>query len=114
MENGGLIALLNGCAVAGFRQPGSSSYVDVRTMPDRNVLVSVVYGRSAFLAALGCPHNRVNDERGTPLFKEMYSGGYLGKAHLLRLRQQDKDSPDPGTLRTYQEMLIGDPFLDAR
>jgi hypothetical protein len=114
MQNGGLIGLLSGCAVAGFRQPGSSSYVDVRTMPDRNVLVSVVYGKSAFLAALGCPHNRVNDERGTPLFEEMYSGGYLGKAHLLRLRQQDKDSPDPGTLRTHQEILIGDPFLDAR
>jgi hypothetical protein len=114
MENGGLIALLNGCAVAGFQQPRSSSYVDAPTMPDKNVLVSVVYGKSAFLAALGCPHNRVNDERGTPLFQEMYSGGYLGRAHLLRRRQQDRDSPDSGTLRTFQEMLIGDPFLDTQ
>jgi hypothetical protein len=114
MENGGLIALLNGCAVAGFRQPGSHSHVDVRTSPANNVSVSVVYGRSAFLAALGCPHNRVNDERATPLFEDMYADGYLGRAHLLRLRQQDRDSPEPATLRTHQEMLIGDPFLDTR
>jgi hypothetical protein len=31
----------------------------------------------------------------------------------LRLRQQDKKSPNPGVLRGRQEMLIGDPFLDA-
>jgi hypothetical protein len=114
MQKGGLIALLNGCAVAGFRQPGSHSHVDVGTMPANNVLVSVVYGESGFLAALGCPHNRVNDEGATPFFDSMYTGGYLGKAHLLRLRQQDKDAADPGTLRTRQEMLIGDPFVDTR
>jgi len=77
-------------------------------------LVILVYGQSAFLAALGTPHNRVNDEAATPLFAHMYSGGYLGMAHLLRLRRQDKDSPSPGALRGRQEMLIGDPFLDAR
>ena len=114
MENGGLIALLNGCAVGGFRQPGSRSHVDVRTVPEDNVLVSLVYGRSAFLAALGTPHNRVNDEHAAPLLEHLCSGGYLGMAHLLRLRDQDKDSPDSGTLRGRQEMLIGDPFLDAR
>jgi hypothetical protein len=114
MQNGGLIALLNGCAVAGFRQPGSHAHVDVGTLPANNVLVGVVYGQSAFLAALGCPHNRVNDEQATPLFENIYADGYLGRAHLLRLRQQDKDSPDPGTLRTRQEMLIGDPFVDTR
>jgi hypothetical protein len=114
MQNGGLIALLNGCAVGGFRQPNSHSHVDVKTMPANNVLVSVVYGQSSFLAALGCPHNRVNDEGAAPLFEDMYGDGYLGKAHLLRLRQQDKDSPDPAALRSRQEMLIGDPFLDTR
>jgi hypothetical protein len=35
-------------------------------------------------------------------------------AHLLRLKQQDKDSHESGALRTRQEMLIGDPFVDAR
>ncbi len=44
----------------------------------------------------------------------MYSNGYLGMAHLLRVRQQYKNSPDPGALRGRQEMLIGDPFLDVR
>jgi hypothetical protein len=114
MTNGGLIALLNGCAVAGFRQPGSRSYVDVATTAENNVLVGVVYGRSAFLAALGTPHNRVDDEHVTPLFEHMYSGGYLGRAHLLRLKQQDTDAHESGVLRGRQEMLIGDPFVDAR
>ncbi|MEE8451367.1 MAG: glycosyl hydrolase [Thermoguttaceae bacterium] len=114
MAGGGLIALLNGCSVGGFRQPDSRSHVDLQTAPEDNVLVSLVYGQSAFLAALGSPHNRVNDETATPLFAHIYSGGYLGMAHRLRLSQQDKDSPNPGVLRGRQEMLIGDPFLDAR
>jgi hypothetical protein len=114
MTNGGLIALLSGCSVGGFRQPGSKSFADIQTAPENNVLVSVVYGRSSFLAALGTPHNRVNDEHATPLFKHMYANGYLGKAHLLQLREQDEDSLDPGSLRGRQEMLIGDPFLDVR
>jgi len=114
MAGGGLIALLNGCAVGGFSQPDSRSHVDLRTAPEDNILVNLVYGRSAFLAALGTPHNRVNDETGTPLFAHLYSSGYLGMAHRLRLSQQDKDSPNPDALRGRQEMLIGDPFLDAR
>ena len=114
LEDGGLIALLNGCSVGGFRQPGSRSWVDTKTTPDRNVMVSLVYGRSAFVAALGSPHNRVDDEHATALFEHLESGGYLGMAHLLALRAQDKDSPDPGALRGRQEILIGDPFVDAR
>jgi hypothetical protein len=114
MSNGGLIALLSGCAVAGFKQPGSRSYVDVATTAENNVLVSVVYGRSAFLAALGTPHNRVDDEHITPLFQHMYSGGYLGMANLMRLKQQEKETRNSGVLRGRQEMLIGDPFVDVR
>ena len=78
------------------------------------ITVSLAYGRSAFLAALGTPHNRVNDEHATPLFKHLYANGYLGMAHLLRVREQDRDSPDPGALHGRQEMLIGDQFLDVR
>jgi len=114
MEGGGLIAILNGCSVGGFRQPGSRSHVDVKTVPGSNVMVRTVYGRSAFLAALGTPHNRVDDEHAAALFQCLYSGGYLGMAHLARERQQDKDSPDPGARRGRQEMLVGDPFLDVR
>ena len=80
---------------------------------DGNVLVSVVYGQSAFVAAIGNTHNRVNNEGATPLFAHMYSGGYLGMGHLLRLREQDKNSGDVGVIRQRHEMLIGDPFVDA-
>jgi hypothetical protein len=114
MLNGGLIAILNGCSVGGFRQPGSRSHVDVETAPEDNVMVSVVYGRSAFLAALGAPHNRVDDEHATPLFAHLYANGYLGMAHLVRLREEEKESPGSGVLRGRQEILIGDPFVDAR
>jgi hypothetical protein len=114
MTGGGLIALLSGCSVGGFKQPGSRSAVDTNTSVERNVLVSVVYGHSAFVAAMGTPHNRVDDECGTPLFAHMYSGGYLGMGHLLRLRQEAKNSGDNmDALRTKQEMLIGDPFVDV-
>jgi hypothetical protein len=113
MTGGGLIAILSGCSVGGFKQPGSRSFVDTNTSVDRNVLVSVVYGQSAFVAAMGSPHNRVDQEFGTPLFAHMYAGGYLGMAHLLRLRAQAGNSADAGALRTRQEMLIGDPFVDA-
>ena len=41
-------------------------------------------------------------------------GFFIRMAHLLRLRQQDQDSPDPGALRGRQEMLIGDPFVDMQ
>jgi hypothetical protein len=56
----------------------------------------------------------VDDEHAAPLFKHLYGGGYLGMAHLMRLREQDRDSPNPGVLRTRQEMLLGDPFVDAK
>ncbi len=115
VKDGGLAALLNGCSVGGFRQPGSPSYVDTNTTPEQNILTNLVYGRSAFVAAVGSTHDRVTDEHGTPLFQHLYSGGYLGMAHLLRLRQADKDvQGNPMQLREFQEILIGDPFADAK
>ncbi len=113
MTGGGLIALLSGCSVGGFKQPGSRSSVDTNTSVEKNVLVSVVYGHSAFVAVMGNTHNRVNDEGATPLFAHMYSGGYLGMAHLLRLRQQAKNAGNVDVLRQWHEMLIGDPFVDV-
>ncbi|HEX2746416.1 MAG TPA: hypothetical protein VHM91_00345 [Verrucomicrobiales bacterium] len=115
MSGGGLIAMLNGCSVGGFRQPGSASFVDTKTTPEQNVLTNLVYGSSAFVAALGSTHDRVTDEHGTPLLQHLYSGGYLGMAHLLRLRQADKEvHGNPMQLREFQEILIGDPFADAK
>ncbi len=114
LRNGGLIALLNGCSVGGFAQPGSNAAVDTKVTPERNVLVNLVYGQSAFVAAMGSVHDRVTDERATPLLRHLYSGGYLGRAHLLRLQQQDRDvQGNPTLVRGFQEILIGDAFADA-
>jgi len=114
MTGGGLIALLSGCSVGGFKQPGSRSSVDTRTSVEKNVLVSVVYGHADFVVAIGSTHNRVDDECATPLLARMYSGGYLGMAHLLRLRQQATSAGgNPDILRQRQELMIGDPFVDA-
>ena len=113
MEGGGLMAVMLGCGVAGFKQPGSASYVDTRTPVEKNVMVNVVYGKSAFVAATGCPFARVRDENGVPLYRTLYvDGSYLGRAHLLRLREGQPSSPRE--LRQQQEILIGDPFVDAR
>jgi hypothetical protein len=115
LRNGGLIALLNGCSVGGFAQPGSSSVVDTLVTAERNVLVNVVYGQSGFVAAMGSVQDRVTDERATPLLQHLYDGGYLGRAHFLRLCQQDRDvQGNPALLREFQEILIGDPFVDAQ
>ncbi|MFI5379547.1 MAG: hypothetical protein ACHRHE_09635 [Tepidisphaerales bacterium] len=112
MEGGGLMAMMLGCGVAGFRQPGSTSHVDTKTPVEKNVLVNVVYGRSAFVVATGSPFARVRDENGVPLYRTLYvDGGYLGRAHLLRLREGQSASPQE--LRQQQEILVGDPFVDA-
>ena len=115
LKEGGLIALLNGCSVGGFCQPGSPCPVDTKTTPERNLLVNLVYGQSAFVAALGSTHDRVTDERATPLLRHLYSGGYLGQAHCLRVRQAGQDvKENPMQLREFQELLLGDPFADAQ
>jgi len=112
MEGGGLMAVMLGCGVAGFRQPGSESYVDTKTPVEKNVMVNVIYGKSAFIAATGCPFARVRDENGTALYRTLYAdGGYLGLAHLTRLRENQPSSPRE--LRQQQEILLGDPFVDA-
>ena len=115
LRNGGLIAFLNGRSVGGFAQPGSSTVVDTAVTAERNVLANIVYGQSGFVAAMGSVHDRVTDERATPLLRRLYAGGYLGRAHFLRLRQQDRDAQgNPALLREFQEIMIGDPFVDAK
>ena len=114
LRQGGLIALLNGCSVGGFCQPGSTAFVDTKVTPERNLLVNLVYGRSAFVAALGSVHDRVTEERATPFLRHLYGGGYLGRANFLRLQQQDRDAEgNPAQVREFQELLVGDPFADA-
>ncbi len=77
------------------------------------MLCALVYGRSGFLAAIGATHNRVIDEHGQALFPVLYRGGYLGEAHLAQLRDQDASMPGPDGLRQFQDILIGDPFVDV-
>jgi hypothetical protein len=114
LRNGGLMALLNGCSVGGFCQPGSRAFVDTKVTAERNLLVNVVYGQSAFVAAMGSVHDRVTEERATPLLQHLYGGGYLGRANFLRLRQQGQDvRENPSLLREFQELLVGDPFADG-
>ena len=114
MEGGGLIALLNGCGVGGFVQPGSTSFVDVATPAERNMLCCLVYGRSAFLAASGSVHNRVTDEHGQALLPALYAGACLGQAHAAQLRHQDASAGNAEQMRQFQEMLVGDPFVDVQ
>ncbi|MCX6922060.1 MAG: hypothetical protein NT154_02395 [Verrucomicrobia bacterium] len=115
LRNGGLIAQLNGCSVGGFAQPGSTTPVDTKVTAEHNVLANLVYGQSGFVAAMGSVHDRVTDERATPLLRHLYSGGYLGRAHFLRLQQQDRDvQANPAVLKEFQELLVGDPFADAQ
>ena len=47
-----------------------------------SVWLALFIGSSAFLAASGSTHNRVNDEHGKALFAVLFSGGYLGQARL--------------------------------
>ena len=76
-------------------------------------MVNVVYGKSAFVAATGSPFARVRDENGAPLYRTLYvEGSYLGRAHLARLREGQPASSRE--LRQQQEILIGDPFVDAQ
>ena len=93
LREGGLIALLNGCSVGGFCQPGSTAFVDTKTTPERNLLVNLVYGQSALVAALGSTHDRVTDERATPFLRELFckleiSGFFLLSFRLIFLQQK--------------------------
>ena len=114
LENGGLIALLNGCTVGGFRQPGTPSHVDVQTAAEHNLLVSLIYGQSAFLAAwvrrtIGSTTNTARRcsstcTRATAILARPICCGSSNRTGIR---------PELGTLRGRQEMLLGDPFLDA-
>ncbi len=66
-----------------------------------------------FTAATGSPHNRVDDDCYAPLLADLFADGYLGRAHLRQLAEQERLSTDPMGLRGRQEILIGDPFVDA-
>jgi len=109
--DGGLIQFL-GCSTGGFYQPGSHSYVDTIYAPDENISCGYIYGNSDFLAALGDPFSTTGRPEFNRLAAFMTQGDYLGLAHYFRRCYQYHESgTDPQELKSYQEILIGDPFL---
>jgi hypothetical protein len=113
---GGLVALLDGCMVGSYQRPGAP------LPPDRpwgnpavhnNIMVSLVYGQSAFLAAVGSVPLRANFDQYQILLQALYADGYLGRANRDRSDAQDQDQDTPWGWRLHQEILIGDPFVDG-
>jgi hypothetical protein len=114
ITKGGLLVTLDGCGVSGFRQPGSSSWVDTPVYVDTNIASAFLYGASNAVAVLGDPFWRAHYGHHPTLYREMkIRGAYLGSAHLTRMKYQYEISPTPWHLRENgMEMVLGDPFMD--
>jgi hypothetical protein len=112
----GLLVALDGCAVGGFSQPGSTSNTDdTWVMPDTNILLSYIYGNSQAIAATGDPFNRGHlGNVGVMTQALKISRTYLGQAHLSRMKQNYADAgSDPASLpEEAAELLVGDPFMN--
>ena len=116
LHNGGMIMIGLGCSTAGFRQPGSPSNVETATYPDDNILLSYLYGTSHFLTALGSPFYRGHAGHFEQIIDVMKNDGeYLGRAHWRRMRYLYENAQNEVNLKEQiNEMLLGDPFLDAQ
>jgi hypothetical protein len=115
ITRGGLLVVLDGCGVAGFGQPGSPSSVDdAGIMASDNVMLAYLYGNSQALAATGDPFVRGHYADAPVMFVTLKNHGYLGKAHLDRMKESYARAGDnPYDLRGYAaELLAGDPFVD--
>jgi hypothetical protein len=114
MTKAGLFVALAGCAVAGYVQPGSPSFVDTGATVQANVMMSYLYGSSQAIAASGDPFWRGHDAFYPTMYLYLKStpGSYLGRAHLERNKAQFARSGGDGELREQgMEMLAGDPFM---
>ena len=114
-NHGGALAIIMGCGVAGFKQPGNTSFVDTAVSVENNLLINIIYGRSAFVATTGTTHIRGHADEFQVILQKMYQEHlYLGQAHKERLLYQDQLAGDVGyELRGKHEILLGDPFLDV-
>jgi hypothetical protein len=112
---GGLIALLDGCMVGTYQRPGDTLPPDLweTPYPADNILVSLIYSRSAFIAAIGSVPLRTVFDRFEVILDSIYTDGYLGAANRDRSDAQDRAEDNPWGWRNHQEILIGDPFVDA-
>jgi hypothetical protein len=116
LTKAGLIVALDGCAVGGFSQPGSTSITDdTWVMPDTNILLSYLYGNSQAIAGTGDPFNRGHLGNVGVMTQALKIGKtYLGQAHLLRMKQNYASAgSDPANLpEQAAELLVGDPFMN--
>jgi hypothetical protein len=114
ITKGGLLVTLDGCAVVGFRQPGSPSYVDTTTDVDGSVGIAYLYGSSNAVAVMGDPFWRAHYAHYPTMYKLMrLAGQYLGAAHLAQMKKQYAVASNWAELRENGgEMLLGDPFMD--
>lgn len=110
---GAALAIISGCGVAGYVQPTSTAFQDTDVPADENLLLSLLYGNSAFVAATGSTHIRGNSALSHVILKDLQkTESYLGLAHRARIAAQDTDSSTP--LRQRHEILFGDPFIDGQ
>lgn len=112
ISNGGLILLAGGCNVAGFKQYGSTSYVDTSCSVDDNILCGFIYGGSKFLASFGCPFLRGHESEFERMSTLIGQGDYAGLAHFFRKCWQYQRSTNDYDFKMYtQELMLGDPFF---
>jgi hypothetical protein len=123
LTNGGLITVLDGCGVAGFKQPGAptQSGVDTTAQVSDNVLLAYLYGSSKALAAFGAPFWRGEYIEAPVLYNTLKVNGtptasYLGAANLVRMKRiYSNTGGDKYALKSMQnEIMVGDPFIDLK
>jgi hypothetical protein len=114
---GGLVGLLNGCMVGTFTRSNDTPAPDFWPVPavEHNILVSLVYGPGAFVAATGSLPARTADPSFGTLLDSLYVDAYLGLANRLRMNSVEQGATTTSAdWRSHQDILIGDPFVDAR
>jgi hypothetical protein len=112
---GGAVALMNGCLVGSYVRPGETLPPHAFAVPHPfdNVMASLLYGQSAFIAAVGSVPPRGSSAYYGLLLDRIYTDGYLGQADRERSDYSDMMHPGRMDLRGHWDILIGDPFVDA-
>jgi len=115
LQHGGLIIMGAGCSIAGYKLPRSPSFVQSKIYPDKNILLSYLYGASEFRAAFGTSFWRGHAPHYEIIIYHMKNNGYyLGKANRERMRYFYSIATDRYDLRENQnEYFLGDPFMDV-
>ncbi|MCC6746175.1 MAG: hypothetical protein IT371_00865 [Deltaproteobacteria bacterium] len=112
---GALVALMSGCMVGSYQRPGDTLPKDAWPVPpaEDNLLVSLVYGKGAFVSAIGSVPIRSASPDFGPLLLRLYEDSYLGAANRHRMDSYDQRGTSSLFWREGQDILVGDPFVDA-